>query len=496
MSAQSTDQPGGEDAFEIRLLTNVHDLEISTTSTNNNNGKSDTILTSSVSSDSSWDMTYENLESFEFIEFERWSQLLQLVQGRPNLAEFAYPDENSSVFAPNSMLGRFRPESVGNLLLHEACHFNPPVDVIKTLIEAHPEAITTPGHGGLLPLHIACCSGASSEVVAALLAENPTTIKSTCNIQNGMMLPLHVACRSEAKRQVLEVLLTYYPEASAIRDRHGKLCYEYADDIVNPITRHEAMACLEKGELMRTTAAATSALLEAEKKELLVENNGAYEVMIMAMKSKYEKEIHDLNCKLIDVDFEKMTMKEELDSAKAEIDSLKASFKDYKVNEQDKHMKLQESQRLDHIQTQDSFGDERLDLVAMIDKLNETIHELKKDNESQSIEIQRLKLNGDNQEKLHTSMRDAEQKHFRETLTNQLNIEEELKSKVEQVERTNALKTRLLNQVSQSAAEERKKAKSFRAGLLEKLREAGSQQDFSKILDDVAEDSGDEKPLV
>lgn len=58
-------------------------------------------------------------------------------------------------------------------ILHYACQFRPPLDVIKILYHAHPQVIFEKDCKGRYALHIACKHGCSPDVVSYLLHKNP-----------------------------------------------------------------------------------------------------------------------------------------------------------------------------------------------------------------------------------------------------------------------------------------------------------------------------------
>lgn len=77
-------------------------------------------------------------------------------------------------------------------------------EVVKFLIEKHPEGIKCKGHYGQLPLHCAAASEGSHEVVRFLVTNYPAAISIT---DDSGDLPLHKACSVGASHEVILLLL-------------------------------------------------------------------------------------------------------------------------------------------------------------------------------------------------------------------------------------------------------------------------------------------------
>ena len=79
----------------------------------------------------------------------------------------------------------------GLTLLHACARYNPPVSVLRNVIELYPEALRKQDCLGRTPLHIAAGYGASSSVMKILTVKYP----EACNIQDADgRTPLHFAC--------------------------------------------------------------------------------------------------------------------------------------------------------------------------------------------------------------------------------------------------------------------------------------------------------------
>lgn len=131
---------------------------------------------------------------------------------------------------------------------------NPPLDVVETLVEIHRDAVSRRKNpGGQLPLHAACTWGASSGVIAYLLAANPSAARNPDDLSN---LPLHCACYSGADEEIIEALLCTYPRSVWVRNSHGSS----PSDVVRRLRHPNRTAVLE--------------LLELRARELLGKKSG------------------------------------------------------------------------------------------------------------------------------------------------------------------------------------------------------------------------------
>jgi hypothetical protein len=97
----------------------------------------------------------------------------------------------------------------GDTALHWAVFGNPPLYVVKALLKACPNLVNTANNAQQLPLHLACCYRASSEILHSLIEASPRT----AGIRNGLgYYPLHLLCDCGCRPASLEVMLRY-PDA-------------------------------------------------------------------------------------------------------------------------------------------------------------------------------------------------------------------------------------------------------------------------------------------
>jgi ankyrin repeat protein/serine/threonine protein kinase len=115
-----------------------------------------------------------------------------------------------------------------NLPLHCACLSGAPLSVVRLLIDANPEAVSSFGHGGWLPIYGACnCKVSVAEVGVLLLKMKPDSarFRTTYNI-----VPLQAAAMY-APAEFIKVILAAWPEAA--KESNGRFSLHYACDRLN-----------------------------------------------------------------------------------------------------------------------------------------------------------------------------------------------------------------------------------------------------------------------
>jgi ankyrin repeat protein len=100
--------------------------------------------------------------------------------------------------------------------LHIACWSNPPLEVVRVLIEAYPQGLKKKDVHGDTPLHIAVSNPATRiELIQMLIGAEPGAA-SIAN-REGLM-PLHAACRySPSNVEIISLLLETHPAAAKVR---------------------------------------------------------------------------------------------------------------------------------------------------------------------------------------------------------------------------------------------------------------------------------------
>jgi ankyrin repeat protein len=100
----------------------------------------------------------------------------------------------------------------GKTCLHLACMYYPnDIDLVKTLLDVWNEAAHWRDRDGWHPLHLACISGSSHEVVKALIDAYPNAAMMPDSAEH--QLPLHLAVSHNAGMNVIEELYKAYPDA-------------------------------------------------------------------------------------------------------------------------------------------------------------------------------------------------------------------------------------------------------------------------------------------
>jgi len=103
--------------------------------------------------------------------------------------------------------------------LHYACRFSPRnIELIRLLTEASPDAALQVDHYNRYPLHIACLSDTTTEVVLALLALDTNVPKITISgtTRRFGFNPLHFACYNCSSVEVVHILCDADPEKKTL----------------------------------------------------------------------------------------------------------------------------------------------------------------------------------------------------------------------------------------------------------------------------------------
>ena len=105
--------------------------------------------------------------------------------------------------------------------LHQACT-DPrmTVQIIRDILAESPDEVCIPDDERCLPVHIACRSGASLDVVRCLVEDWPESLRWT---NKGGSLPLHTACSNKADLSVVKYLISAFPKATGIANNYGWL---------------------------------------------------------------------------------------------------------------------------------------------------------------------------------------------------------------------------------------------------------------------------------
>jgi ankyrin repeat protein len=121
--------------------------------------------------------------------------------------------------------------------LHIACWGNPPIEVIRTLLHACPQAATDKDILGNTPLHVAAsCPETNPAIIRALLEICPTA--SSVSNKEGLTA-LHMACRHAPTNElVIALLVDSYPYALRTRTKMGQLVVSKKQNTEKHETHH------------------------------------------------------------------------------------------------------------------------------------------------------------------------------------------------------------------------------------------------------------------
>ena len=244
----------------------------------------------------------QNTELLNLVQNKKWEKLLYRLLNKPHIAHVKFTGRSMKSI------------SAGNLVLHEACKYDAPIDVIEALIEANDAAITTKGHSGYLPFHCACANGASIELIRLLCSLHPDSARAVDDDES--VLPLHLACKTAVtKEEVYMCLLTSYPEGARIRDDFGRLPIDYAKSIRSDVHRKIAIECLHRANWLESAAKYSRERTESEYHRMI----RGYE-QVQAQQLKVIQEVHAQEIGELEVVLE--IHKEELSERSKDIEEL------------------------------------------------------------------------------------------------------------------------------------------------------------------------------
>jgi len=267
----------------------------------------------------------QDAELLDLVENKNWERLLYRILKQPHTAFVKFTGQS------------LKSTSAGNLVLHETCKHDAPINVIEALIEANRSAITTKGHSGYLPYHCACANGASIELVRYLYSLYPDAVKQVEDEENS--LPLHLACKmGTTKEEVYMNLLTSFPEGVEIRNDFGRLPMDYAKNIRSDFHRKIAIECLHRANWLESAAKRSSERTESEYQRRIrgyeqfqaqqfkmIEEVHKEEIRNLELVVKSQKE--ELSEQSKDIEELEQQLQESTDEFHGQIDSLEKSMK-------------------------------------------------------------------------------------------------------------------------------------------------------------------------
>jgi len=116
-------------------------------------------------------------------------------------------------------------------VLHYAIAEGAGVNVIRYLTSRNPSLVTEEDSFQALPLHLACTYCTSSSPSAVLLHLLDLHPAAATSLDRKLQTPLHRACRSRASMEMVLALIEAYPDALFLDDWHGTSPLEYAESM-------------------------------------------------------------------------------------------------------------------------------------------------------------------------------------------------------------------------------------------------------------------------
>ena len=128
-------------------------------------------------------------------------------------------------------------------LLHQVCRHQPPLSLIRYMIEKNSKLLYTTNSFGHSPLHVSIQNATSPEIIDFLCSSSPDMAGMKDHMEKT---PLHIACdcyskrRSQNKskrdfrsnkkslRKIIETLIEYSPTTVNSEDIYGLTAIEYA----------------------------------------------------------------------------------------------------------------------------------------------------------------------------------------------------------------------------------------------------------------------------
>jgi len=151
------------------------------------------------------------------------------------------------------------------LTLHKALERDPPGTVIKTLLQAFPDAIFLKDSNGMLPIHHSAKSGKKCALgFAIILQAFPAGIKVR---DNEGRLPIHFACEHDAHEGIVDMLIDEYPQSLYVEDQHGCTPLDFlktrdAYEIKTPLKKNAKLIKSEQDALMNDMEKISEQVLE------------------------------------------------------------------------------------------------------------------------------------------------------------------------------------------------------------------------------------------
>lgn len=218
---------------------------------------------------------------FDLIEQRDWEGVNALVQSVPDVASvicrFTHGIACVSPSGPR-----------GNLALHEVIKHQAPIRIVNLILETNMDAVKSQGQFGYLPLHVACSSGASLEVVSRLIELYPAATRLRDELDEA--LPIHLAAKWGASDDVLMEILTTHPEGSFMRDASGKTPMDHAKDLPYEEIRSTTVCTLEAAPVLVAAAKAATRRVTHEQENRMRGLKEAHTEFVRQLEEYHESE--------------------------------------------------------------------------------------------------------------------------------------------------------------------------------------------------------------
>lgn len=128
------------------------------------------------------------------------------------------------------------------LALHLACDRRSPLELIKLLTSAYPDAIFCREKHGMLPFHVSVQRKGDFDTLIHLASLHPASLWTQDDFG---LLPLHISCAFNASSAVVQMLLMKAPDTIYVRDNRGYTAQMYTEKSLSP-NREEILYALCK----------------------------------------------------------------------------------------------------------------------------------------------------------------------------------------------------------------------------------------------------------
>ena len=234
----------------------------------------------------------------------------------------------------------------GNLALHVACKYQPPVRAIQALVDAYKDAVKVPGLYGLLPLHFAVSSNASEHVVRLLIEAYPGAVRVRDELDDA--LPIHLAAKWGANDEVLLDILTAHPEGSFMQDASGKTAMDHAKRLPPEVAlKNNVITVLQIAPILAKAAECAKSRLQQDYDTKKLGYEQAQKEFVRQLNDRFDEERAEFLHKEIGFNTELANEKEANITLHEELTTMKQKASSYKDERDDLH-ELLAKERAEH----------------------------------------------------------------------------------------------------------------------------------------------------